>query len=212
MAAPAARSDGERGAVVLCPVTVHRWFSGGEGWTWCSDGTPEDFVERLAEVLRTRPAKAQVGLVEDGPPWWFYHQAPDPDPVDPKAQGRQPSILRAVALPGQPRSDYTAICSPSAWPSFRCRTSRVKPPAFPGGPATVAESSREGERSVWPGGRKSLAWAICCPALSMEGVARGSYRSKMCVRDSSSRWASSFRRMPRPRVSLNASPVLSQIR
>jgi len=106
MAAQAAKSGGERGAIVLCPVTVHRWFSGGEGWAWGSQGTPKDFVERLAEVLRTRPAKAQAGLVEDGPRWWFYHHAPDPDPLDPKAQGRQPSILRAVALPGQPRSDY----------------------------------------------------------------------------------------------------------
>jgi hypothetical protein len=106
MEAQGHRSSVDQRSAVPCPVVVHRWFSGGEGWAWCSGHTPGDFVGRLADVLRTRPAAAPAGLLEAGPPWWLYHHAPDQGPVDPKARGRQPSILRAVALPSRPKSSY----------------------------------------------------------------------------------------------------------
>lgn len=109
MVAQMSKRCGERESNVRCPVVVHRWFSGGEGWTWGSEGIPEDFVERLAAILTTRPSEPQTGLLGGGPPWWFYHHAPDPEPADPKAMGRQPSVLRAVALPRPPGTQYRDV-------------------------------------------------------------------------------------------------------
>jgi len=97
---------GVGGRVISCPVVVHRWFRSGEGLAWGQEDTPQDFVECLKNLLGTRPTAAQVGLVPAEAGCWFYHHTLDAQPIDPKAQGRHPSILRAVALPGRPRPEH----------------------------------------------------------------------------------------------------------
>jgi hypothetical protein len=90
------------------PIAVHRWFADGEGWAWSAGQELRDLSTRFAQVLHSRPECEQSGLLDGGPPWWFYHHAPDAEPADSKARGRNPSILRAVALPSRPRTEYRA--------------------------------------------------------------------------------------------------------
>ena len=90
------------------PIVVHRWFADGEGWAWSAGQELRDLSTRFAQVLHSRPECEQSGLLDGGPPWWFYHHAPDAEPADSKARGRNPSILRAVALPSRPRTEYRA--------------------------------------------------------------------------------------------------------
>jgi polyhydroxyalkanoate synthesis regulator phasin len=90
------------------PIVVHRWFADGEGWAWSAGQELRDLSTRFVQVLHSRPECEQSGLLDGGPPWWFYHHAPDAEPADSKARGRNPSILRAVALPSRPRTEYRA--------------------------------------------------------------------------------------------------------
>jgi len=98
----------EVGPLVGCPVVVHRWFETGEGWAWHPDMPAAEFVPCLAKVLRNRPESEETGTLEMDRTWWLYHHAPDHQVGDRKARGRQPSILRAVALPGNLKNEYRA--------------------------------------------------------------------------------------------------------
>lgn len=91
-----------------CALAIHRWFADGEGWAWSPRHLGEVPDEPLGPVLRDRPVPpgGRTGLLGYRGLWLVYHHLADDEPEDPKAVGRHPSVLRVVALPARPRSEF----------------------------------------------------------------------------------------------------------
>jgi hypothetical protein len=92
------------GVSIDCPVIVHRWFKDGEGWAYHPSLSPDSsFSNRFNTILSSREGLPCSGWLSDTSGEWFYYHEEDPQPPDPKAQGRQPTIFRAVLLPRRPK-------------------------------------------------------------------------------------------------------------
>lgn len=86
---------------IACPVAIHRWFSGGEGWAYHPDlsGCIRDVVDALKPELENRQHRIEKRWLRG---ILFGSQIEDQECRDPQARGRAPTVLRIVSLPREP--------------------------------------------------------------------------------------------------------------
>ncbi len=127
------------------PVVIHRWFKDGEGWGY-HPSLSGDAMRSLIRALGRRLEERKEGSFREEIPELRQvavgEVVSDPEPLDPKAQGRQPVILRAALLPAGLRAQ-----PPDVW---QLQLSRVEASAE--GPSADLEVDlplRRGSRWLW---------------------------------------------------------------